>query len=302
MIRRTLLVLLALVPLLAGTSAPATAQSQNYLWWWSQKTIVAVQLMGQRVTGRPVSEDMVRKALTFTAGATLFTSLHEAGHMLVSELGLPVLGKEEDAVDTFATVMMLLADDDRFDRAVRDAASEWWLEHNQSATLGYEFPFYAEHSPEKSRAANIACLAVGYRPEAFASYADNLGIPRERQERCYWDWQQAYESWARVLADGFTETSKGRNNFSVVYDQLPPERRFLQMILKESTILETLSQVLIGGLAVPNHITFRGAECGQANAFWSPAAREVTMCYELIETFLELIFAEQARWSLASSR
>src|SRR5207244_9593581 len=48
------------------------------------------------------------KATTeFTTGNMLFVLLHEAAHGLISDLGLPVLGREEDAADAFATVEML---------------------------------------------------------------------------------------------------------------------------------------------------------------------------------------------------
>jgi hypothetical protein len=36
----------------------------------------------------------------------LFVLLHETAHALVSEMGLPVLGREEDAADAYATVTM----------------------------------------------------------------------------------------------------------------------------------------------------------------------------------------------------
>jgi len=49
-----------------------------------------------------------RKSLIeFVAGNMLFVLNHELGHALVSEMGLPVLGKEEDAVDAFAVLAML---------------------------------------------------------------------------------------------------------------------------------------------------------------------------------------------------
>src|SRR5690554_4191597 len=46
-------------------------------------------------------------AITFTLNNTRHTLLHEIGHLFVDQFDLPVLGKEEDAVDTFATLTML---------------------------------------------------------------------------------------------------------------------------------------------------------------------------------------------------
>lgn len=293
------------LPLLASTVAfPAIAHADSEpLWYFSQKTIVAVENLGQQVTGEPISEAMARKALTFTAGSLLFTVLHESGHMLVSELGIPVLGKEEDAVDNFATAVMILAEDPRFDRAIRDSASEWWLEHDRSVSQGYEIPFYDEHSPEKARAFQIACLAVGARPDDFGSYATVIGMPQERQDRCHWDWEQVRDSWDQVLEDLAGAPGKDNaTNFSVTYEDLPPSQVYLRRILEESTILDTVTQVFAGQIAMKEHISFEGARCGEANAFWSPDDKTVTMCYELVQTFLEIIFDEIVEPGVASAR
>ena len=48
-----------------------------------------------------------RDALCFIVGNMLFVLLHEIGHVLITELGLPVLGREEDAADAYATVTIL---------------------------------------------------------------------------------------------------------------------------------------------------------------------------------------------------
>src|SRR5262249_6415138 len=47
------------------------------------------------------SEEQRRKSLEFILGNVLFAVTHEVGHMLVSRMNLPVLGREEDAADAF---------------------------------------------------------------------------------------------------------------------------------------------------------------------------------------------------------
>ena len=47
---------------------------------------------------------MLGEAMAFAMHDAAFTMYHEVGHLLVGELGLPVLGKEEDAVDSWATI------------------------------------------------------------------------------------------------------------------------------------------------------------------------------------------------------
>src|SRR5262245_54768503 len=49
-----------------------------------------------------------RQNLTeFVVGNMLFVLMHEMAHVHVTEMGLPVLGREEDAADMFATLALL---------------------------------------------------------------------------------------------------------------------------------------------------------------------------------------------------
>jgi hypothetical protein len=43
----------------------------------------------------------------FVAGNMLFVMLHELGHTAIAEMGLPVLGRMEDAADSFAALRLI---------------------------------------------------------------------------------------------------------------------------------------------------------------------------------------------------
>jgi len=51
-----------------------------------------------------MSAQQVRDRVEFVASNVIFATIHEVGHMLIAEMGLPVLGREEDAADAFATL------------------------------------------------------------------------------------------------------------------------------------------------------------------------------------------------------
>jgi len=51
-----------------------------------------------------LSEAERRERIDFVAGNVFFATAHEVGHMLIQEMGLPVLGREEDAADSYASV------------------------------------------------------------------------------------------------------------------------------------------------------------------------------------------------------
>jgi Putative metallopeptidase len=71
----------------------------------------------------------------FVAGNMLFALLHEAGHAVVNELGLPVLGREEDAADSFAATRLIIAGSASPDRVLAEAAKGWFMT-NRRCSLG----------------------------------------------------------------------------------------------------------------------------------------------------------------------
>ncbi|SRR5437588_12117397 len=64
--------------------------------------------------------------VAFVAGNMLFVLLHETAHALVTEMGLPVLGREEDAADAYATVTMLKLGSSFSNRVLVEAAKGWF--------------------------------------------------------------------------------------------------------------------------------------------------------------------------------
>src|SRR5262249_8299399 len=48
---------------------------------------------------KDLSHEQRKAIVEFVVGNTLFALVHEVGHALISEMGLPVLGREEDAAD-----------------------------------------------------------------------------------------------------------------------------------------------------------------------------------------------------------
>src|SRR5689334_10171829 len=57
----------------------------------------AVLDFGRDPRFKDVPEQQLRKRIEFVAGNVIFATVHEIGHMLISEMGLPVLGREADA-------------------------------------------------------------------------------------------------------------------------------------------------------------------------------------------------------------
>jgi hypothetical protein len=58
----------------------------------------------------------------------LFVILHELGHAAITEMGLPVLGRTEDAADSFAAVGLIKIGSNFTDQVLSEAARGWFLD------------------------------------------------------------------------------------------------------------------------------------------------------------------------------
>jgi hypothetical protein len=240
-----------------------------------------------------LTEDQQAETIGFVTGNSLHTLFHEAGHMLVSEFALPILGREEDSVDNLATVMLLSDRNEEFDTALVDTADGFWLfDEAQKAATGEDSPdesaYYDEHALNLQRSYQVVCLMVGHDPEGFKEIADTYELPDDRRERCRWEYEQVAASWDKVLephlrGDGQEAT------ISIVYDE-PAEERLVwaAATVREAQLLERVAQAMVDRYAITDGITFRATTCGVENAFWHPAERTVTFCYELADYYKQL--------------
>ncbi len=131
-------------------------------------------------------------------GAAFFIFLHEFGHGLIDLFELPVTGKEEDAVDDFATLVLINAHEEK---AAASAISHFGTladqyESGDSTSLA----FWDEHSLNAQRVYAIACLLYGSNPEAFSELVGDDGLPQERAERCPDEFRQKSRAWDKLLA------------------------------------------------------------------------------------------------------
>jgi len=131
-------------------------------------------------------------------GAAFFIFLHEFGHGLVDLLDLPITGKEEDAVDDFATLVLINAGEEM---AAASAISHFGTlaDQYESGDTG-DLAFWDEHSLNAQRVYSIACLLYGSDPETFAELSGEDGLPEERAARCPDEYRQKSRAWDKLLA------------------------------------------------------------------------------------------------------
>jgi hypothetical protein len=239
-----------------------------------------------------LTEEQAAEAMDFAMHDAAFTMYHEVGHLLVGELGLPVLGKEEDAADALAAILLLeeSKDEDEAFNTLIDSADGWYFSAVKSTGEGVDaLSYYDEHSLDIQRAYAMVCMMVGADADAFGETADIYELDKDRQQACSGTYAQARESWA-LLLDPHANAVQEPSTIEVVYEDAGEYAAFADE-LQSRMVLEKAAERVASSYALPRAVTFRATLCGQANAFYSPSEGEVIYCYELAHHMQELYAA-----------
>lgn len=214
----------------------------------------------------------------FIANEVLATFYHELGHALIDILDLPVLGKEEDAADHLSVILMNeIWQEDSAAAILASDATAYALQAEQTAAGGYEPAYADEHSLDMQRYYNVVCLFYGANPETRQGLADELGLPEERAERCPDEWESAAGSWEAVLAGA----TPGGENVGLLMGEGQEGQPLADLLAEEvATINERYG--------MPEHVTVVVADCGTANAFYSPSEWTITICNEYAQNLQEM--------------
>jgi len=121
-------------------------------------------------------------------GAVVFILLHETAHGLFHLLKAPILGREEDAADQVAALMLLRAGEGL--ARPRAELAAWMYLHDARGRMPDESDFADVHGLDAQRYYNVLCMAHGSDPEAFQGMVDKGYLPKERAEVCADEFRQ----------------------------------------------------------------------------------------------------------------
>lgn len=253
---------------------------------------------------RELTEDEQADLVLFVNGNTLFTLYHELGHALVHHLGIPVLGREEDAVDSLAGWLMVPDEPDETAENLLMAAGDG---HALSDYFGDadDLAFWDEHSMDLQRFAAIYCLLYGSDPEAFAELANELEMPEGDRERCPVTYAQVQDSWLAVLGPhlrGDGNAATGGQVLLSFADPGPDLDPALRDLVEGPGLMAGAAAQLAEDLVLPADIPVTFKACGETNAFFDPNTGGVEMCYELVAWFVDLYLKDLAEADEASDR
>ena len=131
------------------------------------------------------------------AGTIVFALMHETAHALIDVLDLPTTGREEDAADQLAT-LLLLDEGAAGDSLAFGAVG--WLATNAHANPLDTLAFADDHALDIQRVYNILCLIYGRDPSKYPEVVEDGWLPAQRRDRCPAEYQRLRDNWRRLLA------------------------------------------------------------------------------------------------------
>jgi hypothetical protein len=130
-------------------------------------------------------------------GTVVFALMHELGHALVDVLQLPITGKEEDAVDQLATILLLQqgAPGD----SLAFGAVGWFVTNARHNVLD-DLAFADDHGLDSQRVYNIICWIYARDPTRYPEIVTDNWLPEHRRDKCPAEYRRLVDSWRRILA------------------------------------------------------------------------------------------------------
>ena len=253
-----------------------------------QRVIDTAQALRDDPYFKKMSVQQIQNGIEFVAGNALFVLIHESGHALINELAIPVLGREEDAADAMATLVLLRMGDAFADRVVVNAAKGWFLSDQRDRKDGVPNAYYDEHGMDLQRAYYIVCLLVGGQPGKFKALADEVQIPEERQQTCRDDFNNASWSWKQALSPHRRAPDQPKATIAVTYGPATAEQAMLAEIARRLKILEGTASHMSHEFAWKRPIALEMQTCGDPGARWELRAGKIVVCYEIIAEFQDL--------------
>ncbi len=135
-----------------------------------------------------------------------FMFLHEMGHALVAKLDLPITGKEENAVDELAMLVLTSDTTDRAYFAAVEGAMQFYSDALKEKLKTSDF--YDTHAPSMERYYDMVAIIVAAYPESavdFVGENDKWKISEERAELAVEQYEKKLNAWKTLLGDAWKE-------------------------------------------------------------------------------------------------
>lgn len=202
--------------------------------------------------------------------------MHEAGHALLREFRIPILGNEENIADSFATnyVTQHLRDDAVV--IITDRAKSRIYEDSQATITQKDHK--KEHELDIRRAYCAMCVLYGADPADWADATKWANLSQADLDNCSDLAPQITQGWEKTLKP-LSIKGKASTNLVIEYERSPYHEA-----LKNSKIFEKIATHL-RKFNWPNKITLLLRKCN-GSAYWKGAQRNIILCDQYIARFI----------------
>ncbi|BFM48977.1 DUF4344 domain-containing metallopeptidase [Marinomonas sp. THO17] len=130
----------------------------------------------------------------------IHTLFHELAHAYILDQDIAILGKEEDAADNLAT-LLILENFDQGDSIAISAADMFAFESEDGPEYYDSLDYIGEHSFDLQRYFSTLCLVYGANPKKHPDLLNEVDVEAvaERQEYCQYYFETVQINWHRHL-------------------------------------------------------------------------------------------------------
>jgi hypothetical protein len=150
---------------------------------------------------RDIPPEGLKEGLTpanYVAGPFLEVVLHEMAHAVFDLKKVPILGREEDAADQVAALMLLRLGSGEIRRVIASIATMYATEAKEAPSKLKDFA--DEHGLPAQRLFNLLCISYGADPKTFGDLVAKGYLPHERAEQCEGEFWQAKFAFDHLIA------------------------------------------------------------------------------------------------------
>ncbi|BCE00119.1 DUF4344 domain-containing metallopeptidase [Marinicellulosiphila megalodicopiae] len=202
--------------------------------------------------------------------------LHELGHALLREFGLPTLGNEETLADAFATHYLVTQLPDEALSVLKARIQSLMIEAQEKPRENWTVK--GEHNSDARRAYQITALAIAFDQHKYASLAPLVDMSQSNINKATDYGSEVHSSWARILEPLWATKNNQENKVNVI------SKYSLFSKTLQTSHLEQLFYTIYQSFDWPQTVTLHFAG-GEGSAGWSRSTRTVTLHDQYIARF-----------------
>jgi hypothetical protein len=244
--------------------------------------------LGEHHQFKDKSAQYHRRLAEFVAGNMMFVVLHEMAHAVISEMGIPILAREEDVADSFAATRLIKIQSGISDRVLTEAAQGFFTSNRRDKKEGNAILYYDDHGLDLVRAYRIVCLMVGSDKDKYKQLAAEAKLPEDQWADCVGDYGRTAHAWDVVLNPHVRGPDRPRTKIDVIYRDAKDELEIHARAFRSIQLLEIIADHAADQFVWSAPFTLEMQSCGFINAQWVAKTRTLTLCYELAADFADL--------------